>query len=109
MMTGVIGIRRCPVAKRVSVTDARARFSALIDEVERGSERVIIERRGRPVAMLVRVEEYEQGDRPPPSGHRPVGALALVGAWSDVDDSDIDAFVEDLYAARRAGISWSEP
>ena len=31
----------------------------------------------------------------------PQGALALIGAWGEIDDHEIDAMVEDIYAARR--------
>lgn len=41
----------------VSVTEAKARFSELLAHVERG-ERIVITRRGRPVAMLI---PYESG------------------------------------------------
>ena len=32
---------------------------------------------------------------------RPEGALALVGAWGELDDREVDALVEEIYAARR--------
>lgn len=32
---------------------------------------------------------------------RPRGALALAGAWRGIDDRDVDAMIEDIYAARR--------
>ena len=34
----------------------------------------------------------------------PRGALALVGAWGELDDEEIDALVEDIYTARRQGV-----
>ena len=40
----------------ISLTAARARFSKLIDRVEAG-ERIVIARRGKPVAVLTPVEE----------------------------------------------------
>ena len=30
----------------------------------------------------------------------PAGAIALVGAWGDIDDAEIDAFIAGIYAAR---------
>jgi prevent-host-death family protein len=36
----------------VTLAEAKARLSALVDRVERG-ERIVIQRRGRPAAMLV--------------------------------------------------------
>ena len=32
---------------------------------------------------------------------RPEGALALAGAWGDIDDQEVDALVEEIYASRR--------
>ena len=31
----------------------------------------------------------------------PQGALALIGTWGEIDDQEVDAMVEDIYAARR--------
>lgn len=31
----------------------------------------------------------------------PPGALALIGAWGEIDDQEVDAMVKDIYAARR--------
>ena len=31
----------------------------------------------------------------------PQGVLALTGAWGEIDDQDVDAMVEHIYAARR--------
>ena len=39
---------------------------------------------------------------------RPKGALALVGAWGELPDEEIDALVEEIYAARRQGIDLSK-
>ncbi|HMJ01387.1 MAG TPA: type II toxin-antitoxin system prevent-host-death family antitoxin [Conexibacter sp.] len=48
----------------MSVTEAKASFSQLLDRVERG-EQIVITRRGRPIAMLVRHEpEPEQRSTP---------------------------------------------
>ena len=32
---------------------------------------------------------------------RPGGALALVGAWGEFEDEEVDEMLEDIYAARR--------
>ena len=38
------------------------------------------------------------------SGARPgsQGALALLGAWSELEDREVDALIEEIYAARRS-------
>ena len=47
------------MAKIVPFTEARARLSELLDELERRHEHVVITRNGRPVAVLVSAEEQE--------------------------------------------------
>ena len=39
---------------------------------------------------------------------RPRGALALAGAWGELDDEEIDALIDEIYAARRQGMDRSE-
>ena len=34
------------------------------------------------------------------TNHQRLGAMALVGAWGEVDDAVIDAFIADIRAAR---------
>jgi antitoxin YefM len=45
--------------KTLSLSDAKAGLSGLVDEVERRDEEIIITRNGRPAAVLVSPEEYE--------------------------------------------------
>ena len=47
------------MAKTVPLTEARARLSELLDEVERQHEHVVITRNGRPAGILVPAEEQE--------------------------------------------------
>ena len=89
------------MAERVRVTEAKAQLSALMARAGYGGERFVIERRGRPLAALVGVEdlarlEGERGD----ASSRPLGALALVGAWGEADEKDVDAVLEEIYAER---------
>lgn len=87
-------------AKRISVADAKAKFSTLLDGVLHRGERYVIERHGREVAAIVNVAELERLDRGSAVGERPAGAMALVGLWQDVPDKEIDALLADLRAAR---------
>src|SRR5687767_9137925 len=88
--------------RRVSTAEAKAKLSELIGAVAYGRERVLIERRGRPVAALVSVDDAESLDQRQGSEVTPRGALALIGAWADVDDDVMDQLLEDIYAARDA-------
>jgi len=81
------------MAQKLSVADAKRRFSELIDRVGRG-ERITVTRRGKPAVALVPPElADEAGDG------RPVGLAAVAGAlanWTELDD-----VVAEIYASRR--------
>lgn len=47
------------VARTVPFTEARAKLSELLDELERRHEHVVITRNGRPTAVLVPADEQE--------------------------------------------------
>ncbi len=44
----------------VSMVEAKSRLAELVGQVKFGGKQYILERRGRPMAMLISVEEYEQ-------------------------------------------------
>ena len=88
------------VTKRISAAKAKAQFSSLLSEVAYGSQHIIIERRGKPFAALVSVDDLKQLERYRATSVRPQGALALVGAWRQVENADLDALVVNLYAQR---------
>ncbi len=87
------------VAKKVRVTEAKAQLSALMARAGYGGERFLIERRGRPLAALVGVEDLErlEGEGTP---SRPLGALALEGAWGELEERDLESVVQEIYAER---------
>lgn len=88
------------MAKRVSAAQAKAQLSALAAEVAYGGQRVIIERRGKPLVALVSVPDLERLEQDRATSARPQGALALVGAWREVNDKDLESLIEDIYAVR---------
>jgi prevent-host-death family protein len=45
--------------KTLSLSEAKAKLSGLVEEVERRDEEVMITRNGRPAAVLVSPDEYE--------------------------------------------------
>lgn len=47
------------MARTIPFTEARARLSELLDELEARHEHVVITRNGRPAAVLVPAEEQE--------------------------------------------------
>ena len=88
------------MASKVSAAQAKAQLSALVAQVAYGGAHFIIERRGKPLAALVRIDELEQLQREGVATPRPLGALALVGAWREVDDKDLDALFTHIYSQR---------
>lgn len=92
------------MAKQVSTVQAKAHFSALVAEVAYGGERIIIERHGRPLAALVSIADLERLKQGQILSAEPRGALALVGAWEELEDREIDDMVADIYAQRERDI-----
>ncbi len=88
------------MTKKVSAAQAKAQFSALVADVARGGEYVIIERRGKPLAALVSIEELKRLEKYQATSAKPQGALALTGAWREVEDAEVDSLIAHIYAER---------
>ena len=88
------------VFKKISAAKAKAQFSSLLAEVAYGGQPIVIERRGKPFAALVSVEDLRQLEQYRTTSARPQGALALVGAWRAIEDVDMDALIVDIYVQR---------
>ena len=84
---------------KVSTSQAKASLSSLMSDVASGHQ-VVIERRGKPVAALVGVKDLEAIQRDLPASSCPGGALVLIGAWSELENQDMDSFVSEIYAQR---------
>lgn len=89
------------MVKKVRVTEAKAQLSALMARAGYGGERFVIERRGRPLAALVGVEDLERLEAEWSNAvSQPLGALALMGLWGETEEHDLDLVIEEIYAAR---------
>ncbi len=88
------------MTKRISAAQAKAHLSDLMARVAYGGEHYVIERRGKPLAALVSVGDLERLEQGRATSERPQGALAIVGAWREVDDLDLDAMIADIYSER---------
>jgi len=64
------------MTKPLSIGEAKARFSSLINAVAYGGERILIQSRGRPKAALVSVEDLRRVEGVPPG--RPSKAQRLL-------------------------------
>lgn len=88
------------MAETIGAAQAKTHFSALLAQVAYGGKQFIIERRGKPLAALVgldMLDGLERNEEPSELGH---WALALIGAWREVGDEEIDALVAHIYAER---------
>jgi len=79
----------------LSVGEAKKRFSELMSRVVYRGERFLIQRRGRPMAALVSVDDLERLEPEPAA---PRGLLAAVGAWADFEE--LDEVVQEIYQQR---------
>lgn len=89
------------MVRKVSAAQAKAQLSALVAEVAYGKQRVIIERRGKPLAALVSIGDLDHLEKCQVTPTPRHWALELVGAWGDImSNREIDEMVEHIYAER---------
>ena len=88
------------MAEKIRVTEAKAHLSALMARAGYGGERFVIERRGKPLAALVGVEDLERLESEREDDSRPMGALALIGVLSEADERESDSVLDEIYADR---------
>jgi prevent-host-death family protein len=80
----------------IPLTRAKARFSGLVNRLIHRKEQIVITKHGKPVAALVPYEDWER--RASESGLP--GGLASVAPPPEDLDQEIEAMVEEIYAAR---------
>ena len=76
----------------VGVAEAKKNFSELLERVAYGRERIVISKRGRPMAVLVPVSETGEYDH-----------LSKVRGWLDEHDPFFD-FVEQIVKNRESHV-----
>jgi len=81
------------MVKRVPALKARQRFGSLLDEIRYRGTEVIVERGGRPAAVMVSVEAYERYRRLREQAFDRIDALRERLA-RDLGPSDLEALVE---------------
>lgn len=86
-----------------ATAEVKARLSELVNRVVYGNERVVIMRRGKPVAALVSVEDLHRLESPALVETRDTGTtvhpiMRAFGGWAD--RPDLDELVEEIYADR---------
>ena len=86
------------MSQAIGVAEAKRRFSELMSKTLYKGERFIIERKGKPVAAMVSVDDLKQLEAGAQTTEKR-GLLAAVGAWSDY--RELENVVADIYEARR--------
>lgn len=56
----------------VGMVEAKSKLAELVGQVKYGGKRFVLERRGRPMALLISIEEYEQWQARGATGARSV-------------------------------------
>ncbi len=78
-----------------SVADAKKNLSELMSRTAYNNERFLIQRRDKPMAALVSVEDLARLEKDTAA---PKGLLAAVGALADFDG--LDSMIEEIYRQR---------
>jgi prevent-host-death family protein len=76
----------------ITLTEAKAKFSELINRIIFKKETFVVTKKGRKVAVVIPVEKYRPEDSD--------GLIDARGALAELDES-IDDMVGQIYAARR--------
>jgi prevent-host-death family protein len=93
MCQNVVEMTEYSVVEELGVAEAKRRFSELIDRVQRG-ERFVVSRHGRPAMALVPPSQEVTAIRAAPQG-----LAAIAGSLADWEE--LEAVVDEIYAARR--------
>ncbi len=74
-----------------TVTEAKSKFSEIINRIIYKKDRIIVTKKGKKVAMVIPLEDNQEDSAN--------GLLRAKGALSDID-KDIDEMVNSIYEAR---------
>lgn len=82
---------------KMGVAEVKKHFSVVISRVSLNKEQFVIEKKGKPMAALVSMEDLEiiEGLR---KAEQRKGLLAAIGAWEDFDN--FDKIITHIYDGR---------
>lgn len=73
--------------KALPATEVKNRFGRVLREVSQTGGPIVVERDGKPVAIILSMSEYERMQRQMPAAAAlPVAAFGLWAARNDIDD-----------------------
>jgi len=84
----------------MGVAEVKTRFSKILDQVAKERKRLIVLRRGKPVAALVSLEDLRRIEALEAKGEHPI--MQAFGGWSDRDD--LDELVAEIHANRAKAV-----
>ena len=80
--------------KTIPATEAKNRFGKVLRELTQTGEPILINKDGKPIAVIVEVEAYERLQKKPILSKDKSLALEAFGMWQDRDDID-EAWLEE--------------
>ena len=86
------------MSKNIGVAEVKKSFSAVISEVSLKGEHFVIEKKGKPMAALVSVQELQRIEGLKEK-EKKKGLLAAIGAWEDFED--LESTVSAIYERRK--------
>jgi prevent-host-death family protein len=87
----------------ISAAEAKRNFSELIGRAAYGHERIIIERKGKPMAAVIGMEDLrrlEALESRAESETHPI--MRAFGGWADRED--LDELLDEIYTARERAL-----
>lgn len=100
---------REPMTKTMKASDARQRFSQLLNQVFRGESRILVEKSGIPVAAIVSAADLERLRQMEMEGEEAKALARMRSAFAGRTEQqivqDVARVVEEVRAERRQGVS----
>jgi len=85
--------------EKLNVTEAKKKFSELLARTAYNGERFIINRRGKPMAVLIGLEDFALLEQRIHSSEKPKGLLAAAGVLASFEN--FEDIMSDVYRSRR--------
>ena len=85
------------MSRRIGVAEVKKHFSTVISEVSLNREHFVIEKKGRPMAAIVSLQELDVIEGSGKGGKRK-NLLSAIGAWEDFPD--LEETIADIYDER---------
>ena len=103
IMTTMVAFEEAPMNEKMNVAEAKKKFSELLARTAYNGEHFIINRRGKPMAVLIGLEDFALLEERIHSSDKPQGLLAAAGALAGLEN--FEDTMSDVYRSRRESIS----